>query len=299
MTELGKQLREARLNKNLTLDDLQEMTKIQKRYLKGIEEGNYDMMPGPFYVRAFIKQYAEAVGLEPEEIFEVYKSEIPTTMNEDIPEKLSRVQSRKNISYHHSKVFDILPKIVVAIFIIGILAVIWYFWWNKAEEQPNETINNQGQETIYEQTNNVTPTEEKEEDIVDDEEPLDTTEEENEVVVPEAELKFVNKLNHNSSEYELINAETFELKLVTINRSWVSVKNGQGKNLYQGELNVNTTDTYTVDMTEEGDAVIRIGSSPNTEIYVNNIKLEYEIPPNEQHVQNITIRFQKNNAEGE
>ena len=34
-------------------------------------------MPGKFYVRAFIKQYAEAVGLEPEDFFEEYKSEIP------------------------------------------------------------------------------------------------------------------------------------------------------------------------------------------------------------------------------
>ena len=68
LTELGNRLKEARLVKGLSLDDLQEITKIQKRYLIGIEEGNYSMMPGKFYVRAFIKQYAEAVGLEPEEI---------------------------------------------------------------------------------------------------------------------------------------------------------------------------------------------------------------------------------------
>ena len=61
MTELGKILKEAREAKGLSLDDLQQITKIQKRYLIGIEEGNYDMMPGKFYVRAFIKQYAEAV----------------------------------------------------------------------------------------------------------------------------------------------------------------------------------------------------------------------------------------------
>ena len=36
-------------------------------------------MPGNFYVRAFIKQYAEAVGLDPEELFEEFKNEIPNT----------------------------------------------------------------------------------------------------------------------------------------------------------------------------------------------------------------------------
>ena len=64
MTELGARLKEARLAKGYSLEDLQEITKIQKRYLIGIEEGNYSIMPGSFYVRAFIKQYAEAVGLE-------------------------------------------------------------------------------------------------------------------------------------------------------------------------------------------------------------------------------------------
>ena len=95
MTELGNRLKEAREAKGLSLDDLQELTKIQKRYLIGIEEGNYSMMPGKFYVRAFIKQYCEAVGLDSEEIFEQYKSEIPSVYSEELPEQLSRVQSRK------------------------------------------------------------------------------------------------------------------------------------------------------------------------------------------------------------
>ena len=53
MTELGTILKEARIAKNLSLDDLQEITKIQKRYLIGIEEGNYSLMPGKFYVTSF------------------------------------------------------------------------------------------------------------------------------------------------------------------------------------------------------------------------------------------------------
>ena len=77
LTELGAHLKEARLAKGYSLDDLQEITKIQKRYLIGIEEGNYSIMPGSFYVRAFIKQYAEAVGLDPEKLLDNYRSDIP------------------------------------------------------------------------------------------------------------------------------------------------------------------------------------------------------------------------------
>lgn len=67
MTELGNRLKEAREEKGMSLDDLQAATKIQKRYLTALEEGNYDVIPGKFYVRAFIKQYAEAVGLNSEQ----------------------------------------------------------------------------------------------------------------------------------------------------------------------------------------------------------------------------------------
>lgn len=66
MSELGQQLREARLQKGMSLDDVQEMTKIRKRYLEAIEAGDYKVLPGSFYVRAFIKTYAETVGLNPD-----------------------------------------------------------------------------------------------------------------------------------------------------------------------------------------------------------------------------------------
>src|SRR3954471_818912 len=98
MTELGTILKEARIAKNLSLDDLQEITKIQKRYLIGIEEGNYSLMPGSFYVRAFIKQYAEAVDLDPDVLFEQYNSDIPSTHSEDLPGQLSRVQTKQLLS---------------------------------------------------------------------------------------------------------------------------------------------------------------------------------------------------------
>ncbi len=73
MTELAIRLKEAREEKGMSLDELQAATKIQKRYLTALEEGNYDVIPGNFYVRAFIKQYAEAVGLDSDQLFEEYK----------------------------------------------------------------------------------------------------------------------------------------------------------------------------------------------------------------------------------
>lgn len=94
LTELGTRLKEARLSKGYSLDDLQEITKIQKRYLVGIEEGNYSIMPGSFYVRAFIKQYAEAVGLDADEILAEFK-------------KISRINQQKRLLNRFHKVLRV------------------------------------------------------------------------------------------------------------------------------------------------------------------------------------------------
>ncbi|WP_010630893.1 helix-turn-helix domain-containing protein [Sporolactobacillus vineae] len=85
MSELGQALKEAREQKELSLDDLQERTKIQKRYLKAIEDGDYKQLPGTFYIRAFIKSYAETVGLDFSALIQQYGSEIPT-LHHDQPE---------------------------------------------------------------------------------------------------------------------------------------------------------------------------------------------------------------------
>ncbi|MBG9981985.1 helix-turn-helix domain-containing protein [Aerococcaceae bacterium DSM 111020] len=70
---LGDKLREARINKGYTLNTMQQMTKIQKKYLQAIEEERFDEMPGNFYVRAFIKQYADVVGLNGDDLLEEYE----------------------------------------------------------------------------------------------------------------------------------------------------------------------------------------------------------------------------------
>lgn len=86
MSELGQALRDAREKKGLTLDELQEETKIQKRYLQAIEEGDFDKLPGEFYRRAFIKSYAETLGFDFAAFVEEYGNELPKIQHEEASE---------------------------------------------------------------------------------------------------------------------------------------------------------------------------------------------------------------------
>lgn len=97
MSELGHYLKEKRKEKGMSLEEIQEITKIRKRYLEAIEKGEYNVLPGVFYARAFIKSYAEAVGLDPDEVLKTYDHELPqleTVSIESLPSRSRRKDRR-------------------------------------------------------------------------------------------------------------------------------------------------------------------------------------------------------------
>jgi cytoskeletal protein RodZ len=298
MTELGTILKEARIAKNLSLDNLQEITKIQKRYLIGIEEGNYSLMPGNFYVRAFIKQYAEAVGLDPEVLFEKFNNEIPSTHADDIPGQLSRVKTKRTIGEGSSKFLDVLPKLLIVIVVIGLFVFIWWYLSKNTGNDTNPISQDENkQETTYEESEELIKENEekneKPEEVTDTEdEDKQTDEEVEEPETPVQELASV-EANGAKSTYELKNADKFELKVVSTGETWVNIKNGKGHSFFQGMLKKGGTENHSIDLSQETEVVIVAGRSSETEIYVNDQKLEYAVSPTEEVLQNITIRYVK------
>ncbi|WML39121.1 DUF4115 domain-containing protein [Neobacillus sp. OS1-2] len=294
LTELGNRLKEARLAKGLSLDDVQSMTKIQKRYLVGIEDGNYSSMPGNFYVRAFIKQYAESLELNPDEIFETYKTEIPASYNDDLPQQLSRVKTHKTITEGNSKLFDILPKVLIGVFVIGVASLLYYFLTNHANSNSNEAVKKDNEQVKIEKNESLekVKAEEKEKtkDTKKEDQPAKQEEEETPVVeAPKQELTVVQSGGTNST-YDLKNADKFVVKLVSKGNTWVSIKNGKGKTFFQGTLKTGATESQTQDLSGESTAVIRVGNAADTDIFVNDQQLEYAIPATA-NVQNITIQY--------
>ncbi|MGA8942931.1 MAG: helix-turn-helix domain-containing protein [Thermoactinomyces sp.] len=71
--EIGSYLRQAREAIGLSLEQLQEKTKIQKSFLIAIENGEFDKLPSPFYVRTYLRSYANCVKIEPHHILRQYR----------------------------------------------------------------------------------------------------------------------------------------------------------------------------------------------------------------------------------
>ncbi|WP_239421958.1 helix-turn-helix domain-containing protein [Bacillus sp. CGMCC 1.16541] len=294
LTELGNRLKTAREEKNLTLDDLQKLTKIQKRYLVGIEEGNYDLMPGKFYVRAFIKQYCEAVGLSPDEIFEQYKSEIPTTQTDDLPQQLSRVRTRKEIPEKASKALDALPIILIVVVVIAIASTVWIFAQSKATDDAADSKASQTEESeIEEATDSPLAEEEKEKESAETEEPATPQEKpvEEEPSTEEQTYTEVQKSGRNAT-YELSGVEEFKLQISAKDAdTWLDIKNGKGGVFYNASLKNGETKEF--DLTQESEVRINIGFSPAVQMKINGQDVQLPFNPSERVRQVVTIQYNK------
>jgi len=142
MVEIGEKLRKARIKKGYTIDDLQQITKIQKRYLIAIEEGQFDHLPGDFYVRAFIKQYSDAVGISSDDLLEEYKAEIPNSQptTEQAPEETKTRTIKEESNSFFSNLGNFIPQIVVGIVVLVIIGVIAFGMVHRNQSSSNVTI---------------------------------------------------------------------------------------------------------------------------------------------------------------
>jgi cytoskeleton protein RodZ len=66
--QIGQLLENKRREKGLSLKDVEEATKIRKRYLEGLEREDYAMLPDPIYAHGFLKTYANFLGLDGENL---------------------------------------------------------------------------------------------------------------------------------------------------------------------------------------------------------------------------------------
>jgi len=319
LTELGQRLRQERESKGLSLEDLQKLTKIQKRYLLGIEEGNYEVMPGKFYVRAFIKQYCEAIGLDTDAIFEEYKSDIPSTQTEDMPQQLSRVRSRKEIPQHTkgvSKAYDYLPTVLVVAGVVVVGIIIWVIAQNivsdKNKEQANqEAPNSEVQQSNTQEETNETTAKNDNSNSEDEQSAADKKEQEKEKAEKEKaakekaekekkdsgkqEYKEVQKTGR-SATYALSGTDAFNLEVTSTQAdTWLDVKNGKGNAFFSSILKKGETKEF--DLTKETEARVNIGYSPGVELKVNGKAVDLPFDSSKQVRQVVTIQYQPAEAQ--
>src|SRR5690606_16477533 len=255
-------------------------------------------MPGSFYVRAFIKQYAEAVGLDADEVLTEYRKDIPEMQKEEVAQSFTQSPSRRNMKATSSnKMMEAMPKLIVALFAIVIIIVITTLYFQKTGSLPDG-----GEEEIepieYEQNPNSTPTkpvEDNEEDAeegteenVEPEEPVTADEPEATQTISEGVVQGEN------STFEVSGTDSLKVRVEVSGQTWVGIRNEQQQEQVNATV-YNAGEIVENDSTADGYARIRLGNSKVAKVYVNDVELTYA---QDRMTQNIILKL-VNEGQGE
>jgi flagellar biosynthesis protein FlhG len=74
----GAKLRRARLRRGFELDQIADITKVNIRILRQLEEENFEDLPATVYVRGFLSAYARTIGLDPARVVSSYVPRVET-----------------------------------------------------------------------------------------------------------------------------------------------------------------------------------------------------------------------------
>ncbi len=116
---LGETLRTARIEKNITFEDAERVTRKPRRYLEAHELENFGILPAPVYARGFLRSYASYLGLEPKDLLPFFPvGHVDEPVLEELPE-VSEPRTWNPSSLIAIGVVAALVMLVVALYSLG------------------------------------------------------------------------------------------------------------------------------------------------------------------------------------
>lgn len=299
---IGQELQKARLDKGLSLDDIQQTTKIQKRYLAAIENGQFDQLPGAFYERAFVRQYANAVGLDVADFMKNH--DITTeTVEPDLSgarvdaDNVTRAGMHKVEETAADKTRQMMPKILIGVAVIAIIAVIWAVVASFAGSAKQQSKNESSVSVTTSKVSSVSSSSESK-STTDESKKSSSKKESSKKEL--SEKKDDNKVDlgtgaatGNTVTYAAVKApadKDMTLNLKSTGASWIQVKDAAGTVLWNGTLQANGNQDVKIPASVTGISV-SIGNATVTKMSLDGS--DVNLMNNNAIVWNANMTFQR------
>lgn len=118
---LGEILKNKRIEKGFTIEKIIELTGIQKKYIKALEEDDKKNLPSEIYVRFFLRDYGIILGLNINELFNLYKKNSQIEVKQEKLNKEIKINSphkTKSFSWLHFYNFLNIPSVIASLVLI-------------------------------------------------------------------------------------------------------------------------------------------------------------------------------------
>ena len=133
MADIGTTLREARIRARIDMTEVEARTKIRAKYLRAIENEEWDLLPGPVYVKSFLRTYGDFLGLDSRTLVDEYKRQYERPSDNEMRpiSSLSRERERA------ARGPRIPPWVIVGVVLIGIVAALYFVGSNNNNSPSN------------------------------------------------------------------------------------------------------------------------------------------------------------------
>src|SRR5262249_56635556 len=132
MPEIGETLRETRMRRRIDMTEVEAATKIRAKYLRALENEEWDLLPGPTFVKTFLRTYAEYLDLDPRLLVEEYRQRYERPSTQDLrPVKPGPAAQRTR---HPPRRGPSGPAIIVELGVVVLLPVLYLLgtkWGNR------------------------------------------------------------------------------------------------------------------------------------------------------------------------
>ncbi|WP_234421727.1 RodZ domain-containing protein [Parazoarcus communis] len=134
-TPAGTMLRKAREVRGESLEEVAQALKLSMRQLVAIESGHYEILPGPAFVRGFVRNYARHLGLDPEAVLAAVGAEASAAVD------LTPVSNAEgDMPANRGFKFNVVPAAVVAGLLLVLISAGGYFGWFETPTQSDVEV---------------------------------------------------------------------------------------------------------------------------------------------------------------
>ncbi|TRZ35459.1 helix-turn-helix domain-containing protein [Enterococcus avium] len=278
---IGETLRKARIDKKISLDELQQRTKIQKRYLLAIEENDFHELPSDYYLRTFIRQYADEVKLDGNYLIDVLDGKDRPMPTYPELETVDGLRKNKHVeSPTRARFKATLPMILLGLVALAIISVVGYMTWLDHQETAiipeNSSVQVERSDVSLSVAEKVSSSQPK---------PVESSKE------PE-KPKMAFTMENNTTNAATMKVEHAEkplkISFTGTERVWVGVQ-VNGALTYQKTLEKGESETTELPA-GTAQAVITVGMAKYAEVKINDQALDFQ-PGNSLLQKNITLNI--------
>jgi cytoskeletal protein RodZ len=120
MADIGTTLREARIRARIDMSEVEARTKIRAKYLRAIENEEWDLLPGPVYVKSFLRTYGDFLGIDSRMLVDEYKRQYERPSDHELRPMGSLSRERERAARGPL----IPPWVLVGVVLVGIVVAL-------------------------------------------------------------------------------------------------------------------------------------------------------------------------------